>query len=181
MANAARLLVVAVLAAGSAHAGDAPGSNVCPVTAPEFRRLPGGWGVNHGDGAGLATLARSPVVLKPGGPGCVAEDGSLLMKWPWWKGVAGTLSVTGRSLDGRPGDVRVAYTPYGATGFQPSALVFPGPGCWEVTGRVGDASVTFVTQVERVGRGPSNTCDQLFPREALRRLRESAPAGRARP
>jgi hypothetical protein len=36
---------------------------------------------------------------------------------------------------------------YGATGFQASAVSYPTEGCWEVTGRVGDASLTFVTLV----------------------------------
>ena len=36
---------------------------------------------------------------------------------------------------------------YGAEGFQASTVVYPGPGCWEVTARVGGASLTFVTQV----------------------------------
>jgi len=32
---------------------------------------------------------------------------------------------------------------------QPTELIFPTEGCWEVTGRVGDASLTFVTLVVR--------------------------------
>ena len=36
-----------------------------------------------------------------------------------------------------------------------STVVFPTPGCWEVTGRVGTASLTFVTLVQRIGVGPS--------------------------
>ena len=36
---------------------------------------------------------------------------------------------------------------YGEKGFQPSALFFPTEGCWEVTGRVRDATLTFVTIV----------------------------------
>ena len=44
---------------------------------------------------------------------------------------------------------------YGETGFQASYVIFPTPGCWEVTGRVADASVTFVTRVVKVGDGPS--------------------------
>jgi hypothetical protein len=34
-------------------------------------------------------------------------------------------------------------------------LVFPTPGCWEVTGRVGTTRLTFVTQVMKIGKGPS--------------------------
>ena len=34
---------------------------------------------------------------------------------------------------------------YGTTGFQPSGVSFPTEGCWEVTGHVGDTTLTFVT------------------------------------
>ncbi|HEU6444676.1 MAG TPA: hypothetical protein VFL61_06425 [Gaiellaceae bacterium] len=36
---------------------------------------------------------------------------------------------------------------YGDNGFQSTAITFPAGGCWEVTGRVGEASLTFVTLV----------------------------------
>lgn len=36
---------------------------------------------------------------------------------------------------------------YGDFGFASSSLAFPCSGCWEVTGRVGDSSLTFVTLV----------------------------------
>jgi hypothetical protein len=43
---------------------------------------------------------------------------------------------------------------YGNKGFQPIYLVFPTPGCWEITGRLGAQSLTFVVQVEKIGKGP---------------------------
>jgi len=36
---------------------------------------------------------------------------------------------------------------YGDAGFQASGVIFPTEGCWQVTGRVGTASLTFVTVV----------------------------------
>ena len=39
---------------------------------------------------------------------------------------------------------------YSATGFQPSGVIFPTEGCWQVTGKVADASVTFVTRVVKL-------------------------------
>jgi hypothetical protein len=36
---------------------------------------------------------------------------------------------------------------------QPNYLVFPAPGCWEITGRVADASLTFVALVEKIREG----------------------------
>ena len=95
---------------------------------------------------------RGVVVFKPGGPGEVRADGSLAMKFPFWRGpgVTGDLVISGSSLD----DLRLRMTgevpdAYGGSGFQPSVLVFPEPGCWRVTARVGEASLTFITDVVR--------------------------------
>jgi hypothetical protein len=111
------------------------------------------------------------IVFKPGGPGCVSSDGSLLMKWPWWRGVRGPLMVGGRDIAGTNVSVKAAILPHGETGFQPSALVFPGAGCWEVTGRVAEVSLTFVVRVEKVADGPASPCEALFPPAALQSLR----------
>ena len=58
-----------------------PAQPTCPATRPNGRGLQaadGTQGGNHGDGARLATsLWDGAVVFKPGGPGCVAADGSL--------------------------------------------------------------------------------------------------------
>jgi hypothetical protein len=163
------------LSSPSADEAARPAASSCPVTKPNGRGLPGAERPqgNHGDGAGLATGlgADGSLTFKPGGPGCVASDGSLLMKWPWWRGVRGPLTVRGRSLDGASGAVRAAILPYGETGFQPSALVFPGPGCWEVTGQVAEASLSFVILVEKVGEGPASAREALFPLAALQTIR----------
>jgi hypothetical protein len=36
---------------------------------------------------------------------------------------------------------------YGDTRFQAAALIFPTVGCWQMTGKVGESSLTFVTLV----------------------------------
>ena len=147
----------------------------CPVTLPNGSTPPGerlspGY---HGNGAvWTAPWTEGKAVFEPGGPGSVEPDGSLAMKWPWWWAVPGQLVVQGRRLDapapplraetpsGRrldvtlplSGEFRVAdTTPHG---FMPAALIFPTAGCWEVTGTVGEASLTFVTLVVKVGEGP---------------------------
>jgi hypothetical protein len=43
----------------------------------------------------------------------------------------------------------------GDIGFQATALIFPTPGCWEVTGHVGSTTLTFVTRVVKIGEGPA--------------------------
>lgn len=151
-----------------------------PVEAPEMRvacsvTTPNGVGItgephsgNHGNGTLATSFAPDGrVVFKPGGPGCVGPDGSLWVKWPWWRGVRGPVTVEGRRLDGTSRPLR-AWIPNGRfgyrdIGFMPSAMIFPEPGCWEVTARVGETSLTFVTTVERIGRGPGSPCRSLFP------------------
>jgi len=135
--------------------GTAPGIDAsCTPTAPTGQSPPGEPPSELYLGNGEIYTVLWPdgvVVFEPGGPGELRDDGSLAMKWPFVRGegVSGELSVEGRSLH-RPGLRISAEIPdgYGTTGFQATALVFPEPGCWEVTARAGDASLTFVTRVE---------------------------------
>jgi hypothetical protein len=78
----------------------------------------------------------------------VRKGGAIRMKWPWWRGVRGELTIEGRRLDGETGPL-TAEVPegYGPSGFQPSEILFAAEGCWEVTGTVADTSLTFVTLV----------------------------------
>ena len=78
------------------------------------------------------------------------------MKFGWLRGVSGTLRITGRRLDAVAPPLRSEVpSGYGDRGFQASYVIFPTPGCWEVTGSVGESSVTFVTKVVKIGKGPS--------------------------
>jgi hypothetical protein len=78
-----------------------------------------------------------------------SAGGTIRTKYPWWRAVSGTLRLEGRRLDGPAPPLTATEVPdgYGATGFQASAVSYPTEGCWEVTGRVGDAILTFVTLV----------------------------------
>ncbi len=80
----------------------------------------------------------------------VESDGSIGWKLGWWRIASGTLTIAGRRLDA-PGPPLRASVPdgYGPNGFQASGVSFPTEGCWEVTGTVGDAELTFVTFVLR--------------------------------
>jgi len=101
-------------------------------------------------------------------------DGSLQMKFPWWRGVRGSLTIDGRRLDA-PGSRLRARIPsgYRDSGFQATGLIFPTPGCWEVTGRVGEASLTFVVVVVKIGEGPVQ--NGLPQAAAEQRIRPAAP------
>lgn len=126
----------------------------CPVTIangqtpPGERPSPG----MHGNGMLWTALwSEGTVVFRPGGSGFVLPDGALQMKFPWWRGVRGPLTIEGRRLDAAAPSLR-ARIPSGYSGsFQATGLIFPTPGCWEVTGRVGSASLTFVVAVEKIG------------------------------
>jgi hypothetical protein len=72
------------------------------------------------------------------------------MKFGWWRKVSGRLSITGRRLDAAAPPARADVpSGYGLTGFQASSVFFPAQGCWEITGKVGDTILTFVTFVIR--------------------------------
>jgi hypothetical protein len=97
----------------------------------------------HGNGLIWVGLWRSNVVVQD-----PRSDGSIDAKFGWWRGVAGTLRIEGRRLDGPAPPLHANIpTGYGDSGFQATGIIFPTAGCWEVTGRVSDASLTFVTLV----------------------------------
>ena len=154
-------LAVATASGPSPSGAGAPETAACAVTTPNGRGyVSAHTALRHGN-EWLATSVSSPVVFRPGGPGCVDSDGTLRMKWPWWRKVRGSLQVETRRLDGDGPRAR-ARIPfgYGDTGFQVTAVGFPGPGCWEVTGRVGEGILSFVTVVEKVGDGPMLCADR---------------------
>jgi hypothetical protein len=127
----------------------------CPVTAPNNltppRQAPKkgslGAGGYLGNGRLWAVLWPRGLVLVP--PDDTGPDGSLEMKFPWWRGprVHGALHIHGYELTlGLP--VRASISGgYGDTGFQPSGIVFPGSGCYQITGEAAGATLTFVTLV----------------------------------
>lgn len=136
-------------------------TNACDVTTPNgvdagAEAAAVSHGNQHISVGPFGLWPNGTVVFRPGGPGFVAGDGSLGMKFGWQRGVRGQLEIGGRRLDAPAAPLR-AEVPhgYGDIGFQPTHLVFSAPGCWEVTGRVGDASLTFVTKVVLIGDGPA--------------------------
>ena len=137
------------------RAGFSPqATSACPVTLPNGKQ-PVGYDrplANHGNDAG--TLFTSlwhdgRVVFQPGGPGQILQDGSLEMKWGWTRSmeIIGPLAIAGQRLDAPAPPLRADLRGVGDYGTTQMGLIFPTPGCWQVTGRVGDATLTFVTLV----------------------------------
>lgn len=92
-------------------------------------------------------------------------DGSLAVKTPWFRGpdTRGQLVITGRRLDADAPLPRFEGVPsYGGASVEVSGINYRTPGCWKVTGTVGDASLTFVTFV--VVDPPFSTSDRATPR-----------------
>jgi hypothetical protein len=117
----------------------------CDVTRANGSQPPdgniGGPGV-HGNGKLWVSLGLA-VVVNDGD-----ANGAVPTKYPWWRGVSGALRIEGRRLDGAAPPLSATIPDgYGTTGFQASGVTFPTEGCWEVTGRAGEASLTFVTLV----------------------------------
>jgi hypothetical protein len=118
----------------------------CPVTQPQGGML---------ENDALVVTLPSKFVFQPGGPGFVDSDGALGLKVGWERKKKGLPQIGGRRLDGSAAPARAYLYDYGDVGFQPIYLVFPTPGCWEITGSVADSSLTFITLVEKIGDGPS--------------------------
>jgi len=127
----------------------------CPVTVPNGSTPPGEQPSpdHHGNGQLWTGLwPDGKVIFEPGGPGTIYADGSLGMKWWWWRGVEGQLAIEGRRLDAAAPPMQADIPEgYGQSGFQAAGLIFPTEGCWEVTGTVGEAELTFITLVVKVG------------------------------
>lgn len=147
----AALALVAATYGVRADATDAPESTsgACPVTYPKG-------GVYGNDSLAAVLPENGTFVFKPGGPGFVDADGALGIKVGWDARKRGTLLIKGRRLDGAAGPAR-AYIPHSYdnyVGGMSMSLVFPTPGCWEITGTVAGASLTFVVDVQKIGAGP---------------------------
>jgi hypothetical protein len=143
--------VLAVLAAGCGGR-----DRGCPVTLNNTRIPPPG---EHPRLAGTTSdvyYASGRLWTILGDDGIVREkpraDGSVAMKFPWWRGVRGRLTIAGRRLDGSASALRAVITDgYGPIGFQASAIIFPTAGCWRVSATAGTARLSFVTLVVEPG------------------------------
>ena len=137
----------------------------CPVTLPGINVVRNGIHFkydyvvrnssrfNYGNGELWTGVRREgTVVFSARGPGSLNPDGSLSIKSAWYveqEDAHGKLEIQGRRLDA-PSERSVSgnHSPVlGDPGFHAGKLTFPSEGCWEVTGKAGDSSLTFVVRV----------------------------------
>ena len=155
--------VVAVMLVGCAthrkHALPTAASSFrCPVTIPNGSHAPGvvtdstPTPTSHGNGKIWTVLPiDGKLQITP------EKDGSTGAKFPWWKEVPSHLTVTGRRLDAAAAPLR-AWIPWGyAEKFQSTALYFPTSGCWEISGKAGEAELTFVVEMTIRTRSPADS------------------------
>ena len=64
------------------------------------------------------------------------------------------MQISGRRLDATASPLRAEIGSSGDIHMIPTYIIFPTTGCWEVTGKVDDVSLIFVTKVVKVGNGP---------------------------
>ena len=118
----------------------------CRVTVPNGpeRRL----------GNGFLSVWLPPGGVLSRGP---EPDGSIFDKLGWLPtridGERSVLTVHGRRLDARSRPLRVLAVNWGYSsngrGSWASAVLFPSEGCWRVTGRVRDITLSYVIEVRR--------------------------------
>lgn len=123
----------------------------CPVTLPNSNLPPGQPPLStyHGNGQLWTNLLPGGILVPPES---VRPDGKLTYNWWWWRGQPGQLNIEGRRLDGlvTPPLEAEIIPGFGGSGYQDSWLIFPSEGCWEVTGQVGNSTLTFVVYVAKV-------------------------------
>jgi hypothetical protein len=145
---------------GQALSQESASTNSCQGTAPNGIGPKGvtnavGYYGNEALSVYLGQNGRT-ITFKPDGPGEVLSDGSLSMKFQWHRNVPGALTVEGRRLDASVSPMHATVAAgYGQIGVQPTTLTFPTPGCWEITGHLGDASLRFIADVVKIGTGPT--------------------------
>jgi len=138
-----------------AVAADSP--RECMVTKPNGQaplRQPRGPDTYGNDALSTDLFPNGVVEFSPRGPGFVLSDGSLMMKFPWWRKADAPLEITGRRLDATAPPLRVEIGRSGDVHMVPTYIIFPTTGCWEVTGKVGEVSLVFVTKVVKAGNDP---------------------------
>jgi hypothetical protein len=97
----------------------------------------------HGNKSVSTWLPRNGVLVFRPGSNITLEDGSIQTKFLWFK-ARKPMSLAGRRLDTTAPPLGVTLAQGTDDGLaQPSSVIFPTPGCWQITSRVGPDSLRF--------------------------------------
>src|SRR5262245_49009705 len=120
----------------------------CPVTAPSPLPASEPWAPQlFGSGSAYGNGQLWVGGLGPDGVIELRPENESSWKFGWWRVAQGKLRITGRRLDAAAAPLGSTVPDgYGELGFQSSGVYFPTPGCWEITGTVGPASLTCATR-----------------------------------
>jgi len=103
-----------------------------------------GW--NHGNSVLWVFLPTEGKVT----PDDLEPDGSMRVKFAWWRGVPGKFTITGHRLDGKAPPLQSKTSTFSDIGLTPGYLYFPTTGYWEVTGTIeGRPPLTFVVYCKK--------------------------------
>ncbi|MBA2384995.1 MAG: hypothetical protein H0V68_10100 [Actinobacteria bacterium] len=118
-------------------------SATCPVTVPNGSTPPGEHRAAHFHGNGLLWTG-----LAPDRPiGRLDEDGSYFDKLLWTTILYETLTLRAVRLDATAPPARWKANEGGSAGSWATAVWFSSAGCWRLTARVGDVSLSVVVRV----------------------------------
>ena len=150
--------VATVLLSLFAQVSAAGAAAPCPAT-PLNNIVKGRYTSNLLETPGLSVEALDPmwhddgsVVFRSSGGGFVTKSGRLGMILMWIPKVAGDLAIETRRLDGTDGSAEVRDSRDDRTHI--TTIVFPAPGCWQISSRLGDVGLTFVMNVIKPDDGP---------------------------
>lgn len=118
-------------------------SRGCPVTIPNGSTPPGALRAPHHHGNGLLWTGLAPDRAL----GLLQEDGSYFDKLRWTTILSAPLTFRAVRLDATAQPARWKANEGGSAGSWATAVWFPSAGCWRLTTRVGDVSLSVVVRV----------------------------------
>ncbi|MDO9086485.1 MAG: hypothetical protein Q7U53_09790 [Anaerolineaceae bacterium] len=131
----------------------------CPVSLPNLSESPDPTYISVENGYGnpeqtmfIGLWKDGVVYFCPNCAGDLSSNSRLGMKFWFYRTVPGEVIFEGRKVDEAGPEALLdsfgeTADGYGDTGFHSAGLVFPGQGCWEITARIGEDQITFVTLV----------------------------------
>ena len=127
-------------------------SNSCPLTEPEWLLAPDNPAINNSPAYGnyyvnedLSIWASAWWTDSDEYQLTASEDG---IKLGWFRPAGAELTITGLRLDAEVPALKAEIPCCYPTRFQATGLYFPMEGCWEVTAKAEDKSLSFVVMVK---------------------------------